>query len=332
MKETFHLTLAGSPFDDPFLFVRILREKRALLFDLGDISCLEPRNVLKISDILVTHTHIDHFIGFDRILRIALRKIEPLRVFGPEGIINCIEGKLKGYTWNLIKDYPLKIEAFEATNKHIRHSGFYACDAFERKDYPPLEFNGILLNDPQFTVKGLILSHQIQVLAFSLKEDFHININKEVLNELKLPVGSWLSLFKVFVRNYYDPEKKEIKPEGLSELIEINNSLYPLQELFPIAVITKGRQISYVMDISPSDENMEKLMPFIKYSDHLFCEAYFLQKDRDRALDRHHLTAADAGRIAKEAEVHNLTITHFSPKYKNCPEDLYREAMREYLG
>ena len=330
MKETFHLTLVGSPFDDPFLFVRILRERRALLFDLGDISCLEPKNILKISDIFVTHTHIDHFIGFDRILRIALRKVEPLKIFGPAGIINCIEGKLRGYTWNLIKDYPLKIEAFEAANEHIRHSGFYAENSFERIDYSPREFNGVLINDSQFTVKGLVLSHQINVLAFLLKEDFHININKEVLCELNLPVGPWLTTFKMVLRNYYNPEKRVIKPQGLSELIKVENSFYSLEELFPVAVITKGRRISYVMDISPSDENMQKLIPFIKQSDHLFCEAYFLQKDRERALDRHHLTAADAGRIAREAEVGNFTITHFSPKYRNCPEDIYREAMREY--
>lgn len=331
MKETFHITLVGSPFDDPFLFVRILREKRALLFDLGDVSSMEPRNILKISDILVTHTHIDHFIGFDMILRIALRKDEPLRIFGPHGLINCIEGKLRGYTWNLIRDYPLKIEAFEATNEHIQHSSFYASNSFERVDYPPVEFTGVLINDPQFVVRGLVLSHQIQVLAFSLKEDFHININKEILNELNLPVGPWLSGFKKVIRNYYDPVKKEIKPEGFSELIEVNGSFYTVMELFPAAVITKGRHIAYVMDISPSDENMEKLIPFIKHSDHLFCEAYFLQKDRDRAVDRHHLTAADAGRIAREAEVGNLTITHFSPKYRDCPEELYREAMKEYL-
>lgn len=330
MKETFHLTLSGSPFDDPFLFVRILRERRALLFDLGDISCLEPKNILKISDIMVTHTHIDHFIGFDMMLRIALRKVEPLRIFGPEGIINCIEGKLRGYTWNLIRDYPLKIEAFEATDKYLRHSGFYAENAFERRDYPPLEFNGVLLNDSQFIVKGLVLSHQIKVLAFSLKENFHININKEVLKELNLPVGPWLSEFKKVLRSYYDPHKKELNPEGFSRPIEVNGSLYPLGELFPVAVITKGKQISYVMDISPADENIEKLIPFIRHSDHLFCEAYFLEKDRKRAIDRRHLTAADAGRIAKEAEVGNLTVTHFSPKYRNCPEDIYREAMGEY--
>ncbi len=330
MKETFHLTLVGSPFDDPFVFVRILRENRALLFDLGDIRGIEPKNMLKISDIFVTHTHIDHFIGFDTILRIALRREDPLRIYGPAGIINCIEGKLRGYTWNLIRDYPLKIKAYEVNNGHIYHADFYAENSFIREDTPSQEFNGVLLKDPLLTVKGVVLSHQIPVLAFSLKEDFHININKETLTELQLPVGPWLSDFKMAVRRHYDHSQRMICHDALSETFEVNNSFYQLGELAKIAIITEGRQISYVMDISPSQENMDKLIPFIKHSDQLFCEAYFLEKDRERSIDRHHLTAADAGRIAREAEVGNLTITHFSPKYRNCPEDIYYEAMREF--
>lgn len=328
MKHTFNLTTCINPFDDPFVFIRILREKKALLFDLGHIGRIESGNLLRISDIFVTHTHMDHFIGFDTILRLVLRRESPLRIFGPEGIIECIEGKLKGYAWNLIRDYPLKIEAFEVKGMQIHHSSFYAENSFQRIDNTPSEFNEILLKDSLFTVKGLQLFHQIPVLAFSLKEDFHININKEILSEMELPVGHWLSDFKKAVRKYYDIEKMMLRVD--SEVFKINDSYYTLSELIRIAVITKGQQISYVMDTSPTEENFSKLMPFIKHSDHLFCEAFFLEKDRQRAIERHHLTAADAGKLAREAEVANLTITHFSSKYINCPEDIYNEAMREF--
>lgn len=328
MRQTFHVTAISNPFDDPFVFIRILREKKALLFDLGFIGSLAPRNLLKISDIFVTHTHIDHFIGFDAILRHVLRRDSPLRIFGPEGIIDCIEGKLRGYTWNLIRDYPIKIEAFEIRGAHIHHSSFYAENSFHRIDNTPSEFEEILFKDSLFTVKGLRLFHQIPVLAFSLKEDFHININKEMLSEMRLPIGSWLSDFKNAVRRHYDIETKLLRTD--KEVFKINSSFYNLGELMRIAVITKGQKISYVMDISPTEENFARLKPFIKDSDCLFCEAYFLEKDRQRAVERHHLTAADAGRLAREAEVANLTITHFSPKYISNPEDIYNEAMSEF--
>ncbi len=328
MKQTFHITAINNPFDDPFLLIRILREKKALLFDLGHMDGIETGHLLKVSDIFVTHTHIDHFIGFDTMLRLLLRRDSPLRVFGPKGIIDCIEGKLKGYTWNLIRDYPLKIEAFEISGDNIYHSSFHAQNSFQRIDNILSEFNGIILIDSLFKIEGLQLLHQIPVLAFCLNEEFHININKEILSEKGLPIGPWLSEFKKSVKKYYNLETKQL--ENQNKTFRINDSLYSLTDLMPIAVITKGQKISYVMDVSPTEDNFEKLKPFIKNSDHLFCEAYFLEKDRQRAIERHHLTAADAGRLAREAAVANLTLMHFSPKYINCPQDIYNEAMSAF--
>lgn len=328
MRQTFHTTYTLNPFDDPFVFIRILRERRALLFDLGNINSVEPGNLLRISDIFVTHTHIDHFIGFDTILRLVLRRDTPLRIFGPEGIIRCIEGKLRGYTWNLIQDYPLKIEAFEIKDGCIYHSSFYAENQFGRFDRESLKFDGVLYKDTSYTVKGLQLTHQIPVLAFSLIEDYHININKERLLEFGLSIGPWLSDFKKALRLNYDLERGQLLKDN--QTVEVEDSIYTLSQLLPLAIISKGQKISYVMDVSPTDENFEKLKSFVKDSDYLFCEAYFLERDRQRAIARHHLTASDAGRLAREANVGNLILIHFSPKYINCPQELYEEALREF--
>ena len=112
MRPSFVHHLINGPFEDPALFVRIPGERRALLFDIGDISRLSPGDLQKITDVFVTHTHIDHFIGFDLLLRAVLHREAPLRIYGPANIIECVQGKLKGYTWNLIQDYPLKLDVF----------------------------------------------------------------------------------------------------------------------------------------------------------------------------------------------------------------------------
>jgi ribonuclease Z len=343
MKPIFHASPVNGPFEDPSVYVRVIREKRALLFDIGYIGKLETGNLLKVTDIFVSHTHIDHFIGFDIILRGILRRDIPLRIYGPENIIRCVEGKLGGYTWNLIKEYPLKIEVFEIKNDVISHASFYAENSFRRQDNPELSFNGVVRNEALFTIKGLKLSHQIPVMAYSLEEEFHINVNKALLAEMGLPVGPWLSDLKKAIRENY--ELKIINNESArkidSELrartrksvsFKISNKIFSLEELMKIVAITRGQKISYVMDLSPTDENMEKIIPFVKGSDTLFCEAYFLEKDRDRAIERHHLTAAMAGRIAREANVGNLVIMHFSPKYRDCADELYQEAEQEFRG
>ncbi|HAK88178.1 MAG TPA: ribonuclease Z [Nitrospiraceae bacterium] len=322
MKPTFHARPVNGPFEDPCIYIRITRERRALLFDLGYIDRLEPGNLLKITDVFVTHMHMDHFAGFDTLLRNILRRDAPLRIFGPENIIYCVEGKLKGYTWNLIKDYPLKIDVFEIKNGSISQAGFYAENAFEKIMHNEKKFDGTLIREPLFEVKGLTLSHQIPVTAYTIEEDFHININKAMLEAKELPVGPWLSDLKTAIR--------EKSPDNT--IFEVDNKTLSLKNLKEIATITKGQKISYVMDVSPADENIEKIIPFVKGSDILFCEAYFLENDRDRAYERHHLTSAIAGRIAREANVENLEIMHFSPKYRHCADDLYNEAMKEFKG
>ena len=79
MKPSFHARLLNGPFDDPGLYIRIIREGRALIFDLGFTTTLSPGDILKTSDIFISHTHIDHFIGFDNILRVSLKKELPLK-------------------------------------------------------------------------------------------------------------------------------------------------------------------------------------------------------------------------------------------------------------
>jgi len=326
MKPTFHASPVNGPFEDPCVFAGIIRERRALLFDAGDMGRLGLGNILKISDIFITHTHIDHFIGFDTILRGVLRKDGPLRIFGPENIIECVRGKLMGYTWNLIRDYPLKIEVYGIKDKAISHVSFYAENSFQGFSNPELKFNGTLIEEPLFKVRGLRLSHDIPVMAYSLEEEFHININKAILGEMGLPVGPWLSDLKKAIRELSPQDGKQ------SREFVVEGKAFNLDELMKIATITKGQKIAYLTDISPTEENIEKAITFVKGADMLFCEAYFLDRDRERAIERHHLTAAVSGEIAREAGVGNLTLMHFSPKYRDCADEIYQEAMREFRG
>jgi ribonuclease Z len=320
MKPSFHAGAVNGPFGDPSVYIRIIREKRAMIFDIGDISALSPGSLMKISDVFVSHTHIDHFIGLDTLLRTVLKRDVPIKIFGPAGIRDCVDGKLKGYSWNLIRDYPLQIEVFEVRGPELFHASFHAAHSFQRVDNTPREFSGILVEDELYTIKGVELYHQIPVMAYSLEEAFHINIDKAALNSMGLPVGPWLSTFKRAIR------------AGVPDtaVIEVMDRSFSMGELMPVARIARGQKVSYVTDIAPTEENIEKVVKFVSHSDQLFCEAYFIEKDRERAYERHHLTAAMAGRIAHDAQVGNLEPIHFSPKYSHCMDEVYNEAMKEF--
>lgn len=320
MKPTFHHRLVNSQYEDPCLFVRLLRERRAFLFDAGHIDRLSSGDLLKVTDVFVTHMHIDHFVGFDTILRALLRRETPLRVYGPSGIIECVEGKLKGYTWNLIEEYPLKLEVFGITDQEISHSSFHAENRFERIDRGVAAFRGIAFQEPPFSVKAAALSHGIPCLGYALEEDYHININKVALHSMGLPVGAWLSELKRMIRDQVSHDTP----------LTINGKEFLLSELVPVATVTSGQKVSYITDISPEDTNLNKVVELVKDSDTLYCEAYFLHKDLERAFERHHLTAKLTGAIARKSGVRNLVLMHFSPKYFDNPDAIETEAMGEY--
>jgi len=320
MKQTFIHGLVNGPFDDPALYIRILRERRALLFDIGNISRLAPGDLQKITDVFVTHTHIDHFIGFDILLRALLRREIPLRIYGPANITDCVEGKLNGYTWNLIREYPLKIQVFSIHENSVSSSSFYANNSFRRINNGLVAFNGILLKDPLFSVEAAVLHHQIPCLGFTAKEEFHININKDLLSEMELPVGPWLSDLKKVIREKA-PEDTELSVSGRK---------IRLRDLSRVTVITKGQKISYVTDVASTEDNIHKIIDLVRASDTFYCEAYFLDKDSDRASERFHLTAKTAGKIAREAQVKHLAVMHFSPKYREDADSPAAEALREF--
>ena len=319
MKPSFHTRLINGPFDDPGLYIRMLWEGRALMFDLGNINSLSPRDILKITDIFVSHTHVDHFIGFDHVLRISLKKEGPLRFYGPEGFIDHVEGKLSGYTWNLTDDYPLVIDVYEVTEGCIEQAVFKAGNRFKKESLEKRPSNGILLHDSLCKVSVRILDHQVPCLAFSLEEECHININKDMLTQMGLPAGPWLSELKEAIRgNKFDAvitvEGRELSFSDLREVVNISH----------------GQKFSYVVDALGSEENIKKTIELVKGSDLLYIETYFLESDRDKAKERYHLTAREAGMIAREAMVRKFEILHFSPRYTDDPEALLREAEDEF--
>jgi len=80
MRPLLHPTLLNGRFGDPALYVETLFEKHAVLFDL---SALPPRKIQRIEHVFVSHAHIDHFIGFDRLLRVLAGREKQVNLYGP---------------------------------------------------------------------------------------------------------------------------------------------------------------------------------------------------------------------------------------------------------
>ncbi len=333
MRPSFHPRLINDPFSDPGLFVPFLFERRALLFDLGDLSNLSARDLLKVSHVFVTHTHMDHFIGFDTLLRLLLGRDKEIYLFGPSPFFQKVEAKLSGYTWNLIENYEniLSINVTEITGGKGFIQRYESRNRFRHAEAPQeFTFDGNLLSEPSFSVDAALFDHKVDCLGLTLKENFSINIIKEGLRELELPVGPWLAEFKRAIYERYDPGQ-EFRVFWQDKDRKTGERYFTLDELKEkIARISPGQKITYITDIIGSPENIAKAVNLAMDSNHLFIEAPFLDNERDMARKKYHLTAKEAGLIAASARVKELTLFHFSPRYFNREKELFQEAMAAF--
>ena len=94
MRPLFEPALLNDSFGDPGLYVDFRDERRALLFDFGDLGRLPPRKLLRLSQVFVSHTHMDHFAGFDQWLRVVLGRKERITLTGGPGFIDRVGHKL----------------------------------------------------------------------------------------------------------------------------------------------------------------------------------------------------------------------------------------------
>jgi ribonuclease Z len=333
MRPSFHPRLINDPFSDPGLYIPFLFEKRALLFDLGELVSLTAKDLLKVDHVFVTHTHMDHFIGFDTLLRLFLGREKVLCLYGPPGFFNQVEGRLSGYTWNLVKeyDYNFILKVMEVHEDHIL-ARTYAC----RKGFIPegtvqKPFSGVLLKTPSFYVESALLDHRIPCLGLSLVENFYINIFKEGLRRLGLEIGPWINEFKKALYDETDltaPFSVNWKKKGQTE---IKRSFILGDLAKEIARVSPGQKITYVTDVISSPENRVKILSLAKGAEHLFIEAAFMDGDNDTAKKKYHLTAKEAGEIAGEASVKRFTLFHYSPRYSHMADEIQREAMDAFL-
>lgn len=332
MSPAFHPRLVNGPFEDPALFVPFFLERRALLFDMGELHNLPPREMLKISHAFVTHTHMDHFAGFDALLRVFLGREHALHIFGPPDFLKNVEGKLAGYTWNLVENFENNF-VLKATEVHPNYTftQVYNCNnAFTSRQQPlKRPFDGPLLEEPAFSVQAIHLDHQIPCLAFKLEEQFHVNIMKDHLKRLDIPVGPWLKRFKKALYEEHDPEEPfSVTWEENGRARQIKFRLADLAQ--QIARISPGQKIVYIVDVIFSPENAKKIVEFASHADQLFIEAAFLDAQADVARGKYHLTAKQAGILARDACVKQFSVFHFSPRYARTASLLEREAHQAF--
>lgn len=327
MRPLLHPVLVNGRSGDPALYIETLFEKRAIMLDLGDIGNLSPRKIQRLEHIFVSHAHIDHFIGFDRLLRVLIGREKTIRLYGPSGFIEHVHHKLVAYRWNLVDRFLVDL-VFIVTEVdpdlaiHAAHLRLKNAFAIEPAKGGHL-VDGVLCAEPTFKVTTTVLQHRTPCLGFAVQETAHVNVWKSRLNELALPVGPWLrELKRAIIESRDDDYPIEV---GLGSPTSRKRTI-PLGALRSTVTVTSGQKIGYVTDVADTPSNRQAIVQLVRKADLLFIEAAFAQADAALAAERAHLTTAAAGAIAREAGVRHIEPFHFSPRYSGQETRLLNEV------
>ena len=270
LKPLLHPQLINPPDEDPGLLVEFLFERRALLFDLGDLAPVPPRKLLRVTHAFVTHAHMDHFGGFDRLLRVCLGREKALHLFGAEGFVDRVAGRLAGYTWNLAPGYAHDFTII-ATAMHEDGSAltaeFHSRRAFTREAETVQRIeNSVLVAEDALTVRAAVLDHGTPCLALRVEEPAHVNVWKSGLEALGLTTGPWLrDLKRAVLRGEPDDTPVQASRPGDGEAV------VPLGRLKETALsTTPGQAIAYVVDAGPPSRNGARIVDLARGADVLF--------------------------------------------------------------
>jgi len=332
MRPLLHPTLVNGRTGDPVLYIETMFERHAILFDLGDLSNLPARKLQRVEHVFVSHAHIDHFIGFDRLLRAFVGREKTLRLYGPSGFIEHVHHKLQAYRWNLVDRYTsdLALEVTEVgASLDTLKARFRLKTAFAAEDMGSGRLTGgILCLEPAFRVETAVLEHRTSCLAFAIEETAHVNVWKNRLHELGLPIGPWLrELKRAVVEKRPDDDLIEVCTRPKSQDVK----KIPLGVLRKAITVTPGQKIAYVTDAADTSANCAAIIALAHNADLLFIEAAFAQADAQLAAERAHLTTGAAGRLAHAAGVRRVEPFHFSPRYSGQEACMMNEVMAAFV-
>ncbi|TAK65256.1 MAG: hypothetical protein EPO18_00315 [Methylobacter sp.] len=306
--------LLNGVFGDPLLHLRL--PQRSLLFDLGDSSRLPMRIAHQVSDIFISHAHIDHIGGFLWLLRSRVGSYPACRLFGPPGLSGHIKGMIAGILWDRIGESGPRFEIAEIHGDRLKRTCIQTGrDAVELSEIPITD--GLIVDDPLFTVRTVTLDHHTPVQAYAFESKAKFNVNNDAIKTLGLSAGPWLN------------ELKRLAGDGKTDAtIDLpDRSTRTVKDLAELVLTeTPGEKLVYATDLADTLANRADLSALAQRADFLFCEAAFLESDIEQAQRTGHLTARACGEIASQADVKQLVPFHFSKRYEKQLEAVYEAA------
>ena len=197
---------------------------------------------------------------------------------------------------------PLNIIAPRGSTKYLNSllvvCGYlpYEIRIAELHDTKPQQFEQIGLN-----ITSIPLKHHINCLGYSLELLLKPRFQPDMAKKLDIPVKFWKMLHN---GNSVKVDDKTYTPDMV-----LGEPRKPVK----VSYVTDSRPVKHIKDI-------------VKNSDLFICEGMYGEDEQhDNAVEKMHMIFSEAATIAKEAEVDELWLTHFSPSMSR-PEEFIKFA------
>lgn len=154
---------------------------------------------------------------------------------------------------------------------------------------------GVLARTPAYELEAVRLSHPVESYGYRLTE----------------PDGRRMLPEKLAEHGVSGPGVGRLQREGVLDGVTLDQ----------VSEVRRGQRFAFVMDTRLCD-GVHRLADGC---DLLVIESTFLDEDAKLAADHGHLTAGQAGRVARDAGVRHLVLTHFSQRYTD-PAEFGRQA------
>ncbi|MFJ1746328.1 ribonuclease Z [Streptomyces sp. NPDC088116] len=159
----------------------------------------------------------------------------------------------------------------------------------------PVTGDGILARTAAYTLDAHKLSHPVESYGYRLTE----------------PDGHRMLPARLAAHGIAGPDVGRLQREGVLNGVTLDE----------VSETRRGQRFAFVMDTRLCDG----VHALAEGCDMLVIESTFLDEDERLATDHGHLTAGQAARVAREAGVRHLVLTHFSQRYGD-PDEFERQA------
>ncbi|MFE5142902.1 ribonuclease Z [Streptomyces fagopyri] len=159
----------------------------------------------------------------------------------------------------------------------------------------PVDADGVLAVTGSYTLEARRLSHPVESFGYRLVE----------------PDGRRILPERLAAHGIKGPDVGRIQREGALGGVRLDD----------VSEVRRGQRFAFVMDT----RLCEGVNALAEGCDLLVIESTFLDEDERLASDHGHLTAGQAARVARDAGVRHLVLTHFSQRYAD-PAEFERQA------